>query len=318
MNGLNKQVNLIIKDRVLRYMVSKQPSVEGIVDYGEVFLDADIIEDGKLINREAFLKVLETLVKENKWKGKRLAFCVPDSFVTIREQLVPKELTKEEMRSYINMELEESIRLPFSNPVIDFVIVGEENNQSKILLFAYPKDRMADFVQLFDKVGMKPVVADLSALSIYRLYSHLDLSSQNEHLLSIQWGKDANVLTAFNFNKPIFTRYIKSSLNKSDWRWSEDESDIYWVGEADELEQVRNEQLVTIERFMDFYQYSVMDGNHQITKMLLSGDFPNLPLIKKEIEERYNLPVETMEKQLSGKIDFPSKYVDVLGLAIKK
>ncbi|MCT2537948.1 pilus assembly protein PilM [Aquibacillus koreensis] len=314
---MKKQVNLIIKDRVIRYMVSKSESVEGVMDYGEFYLDTDIIDDGKVANPERFALILEKLVRKKRWKGKQLAFCVPDAFVTIREQLVPKEFTKEEMKSYINMELEESIRLPFSDPVMDFVVIGEENNQSKILLFAYPKERMKEFIDTFIQVGLKPVIADLSSLSVYRLYFQLDLASTEEHLLSVQWGKDAIVLTAFNKNKPVFTRYIKSTLNKNGWKWRAEDNDLYWNGEVEELDQVKEEQLVTIERFMDFYQYSVMDGTNQITKIVLSGDFPELDNIKQEMEERFNLKVETMEQALKDKMKLPSRYLDVLGLAIK-
>ncbi len=305
-----------MKDRVLRYIVTSQPTIEGIIDYGEVIIEPGLLEDGKLVDGEAFQIVLEKLVKNKKWKNAPLSFCVPDSFVTIREQLVPKGLTKEETKSYINMELEESIRLPFSNPVIDFVIVSEEKDQSKILIFAYPKQKINEFLQIFEKVGLKPKVADLGSLSLYRLYYQFDLPNEKEDLLLVQWGKDATVLTAFSDNKPIFTRYIKSALSRSTWSWSDHEAELVWTGAEEDIEQAIADQLTTIERFMDFYQYSVMDGNDQITKILLSGDFPYMERIELLMKERFDIKIESMSR-LEEKLKHPAKYADVMGLAIK-
>lgn len=297
-------------------MVSTQPTIEGIVDYGEVVLEPGLIEDGKLVDAQAFQVQLEKLVKNKKWRKASLSFCVPDSSVTIREHLVPKGLAKEEIKAFIHMEIEESIRLPFSDPVVDFTIVGEENDQTKILLFAYPKKRIAELIQSFEKVGLKPKVADLSSLSLYRLYFQLDLAKQKEHLLLVQWGKDATVLTAFNYNKPIFTRYMKSTYNRNNWTWSDRESELIWSGDEEDIDQMIEDQMVSLERFMDFYQYSVMEGDEQINKVLLVGDFPYMPRVERVMQERIPVAIESF-KNMEEKLHHPSKFADVIGLVIK-
>ena len=45
---------------------------------------------------------------------------------------------------------------------------------------------------------------------------------------------------------------------------------------------------------MDFYRYSLHQGKRQVSKILLNGDHPLLPMIIKEIEERFDIPVETI------------------------
>ena len=57
-----KQVNLILKDHVLRYVVNNQPTLDGIIDAGELILEDEIIDDGKLINSKALQNILEPLV----------------------------------------------------------------------------------------------------------------------------------------------------------------------------------------------------------------------------------------------------------------
>ncbi|MBM7572022.1 pilus assembly protein PilM [Aquibacillus albus] len=310
-------MNLIIKDQVIRYVVSTGSSFDDVIDYGERFFQENIIEDGKIINEKAFNAVLDRLIRDKKWKNKPLYFCVPDAAISIREQMVPKGLTKDEIKQYIMMELDESIRLPFTNPAIDFEIIGEEDEQTKILLFAYPKERLESYVNLFVNLGLKPIVADISSLSIFRLYFTLDLPSAKEHLLSVQWDKDSIVLTAFNQNKPVFTRYIKSSLDAGGWTWDVQENELIWSDKKISLEAYEEEQLTKVERFMDFYQYSVMHGNDQITKVLLSGDYPYLERVKALLSERFTGSIEYMALY-EERFHAPGKYADVVGLAIKK
>ena len=314
--NFQKQVNLIINDRVIRYAVTKKSTLNKVVDYGEKFIDVNIIEDGKIINQKAFQSVLERLVRDKKWKRANLFFTVHDASVTIREQMVPKGLVKEEIKQYIFMELEENIRLPFTDPVLDFAIIGEEEEQTKILLFAYPKDRLQPYISAFEKVGLKPKVADFSALSIYRLYFELDMAQKKEHLLMVQWRIDAVVLTAFYQQKPIFTRYVKSTLNQEDWTWRANSNALDWTGEKADFDQNIDEQLVTIERFLDFYRYSVSNGEEQITKILLTGELPVLDAISERLQDQFNLPVVSM-RTLEQQKSLPAKYADVLGLVLK-
>ncbi|WP_053219021.1 type IV pilus biogenesis protein PilM [Virgibacillus senegalensis] len=312
-----KQVNLIIKDRAIRYMVNNQPTLSGIVDYGEVQLESGIIVDGKVSDLDGFTAALRMLVSNKKWKNRKTSFCVPDASVTIREHFVPKQLKKQEIKSYINMDLEDNLRLPFSNPVIDFVVIGEENEQVKILLFAYPKDRINEYLHAFKQAGLLPTVADLSSLSLHRLYHELGYAEEGEHLLLAQWGRDAAVLTAFNENKPVFTRQVKSILTQDAWEFSPEAEEVTWQGSEAELNESIDAQLTMLERFLDFYQYSVMDGEKQINKLLLCGDFPFLSKVENYLKENYKMSVLII-KELEEEIQVPAKFADVLGLSIKK
>ncbi len=316
-NQYKKQVNIIIYDRVIRYAVSTNSSNPKITSFGEKIIDADIIEDGKILKPAALQSVLTKLVREKKWKRKKLAFIVHDSSITVREQVVPKGLSKPEIKSYIMIELEDNIRLPFTNPVIDFEIIIEDEEQTKILLFAYPKDRLQPFIDSFEKVGLKPYVADFSAISIFRVYKELQMQQDQEHLLMVQWRIDGLVLTAFYQDKPIFTRYIKSRLNESEWTWTAQTNTLNWTGDEEDLNQDMEEHFTAIERFLDFYRYSVRNGDEQITKILFLTDSEQLKSMDHNLNGRFNIPVEMMD-QLEEMKKIPAKYADVVGLSLKK
>lgn len=306
-------VHIVISDQAIRYLVCGKNAQDGITDYGEVILDALIVEDGKIINRDQLTTIMKNLINEKKWKRRKLAFCVPDSFVTMRNEVVPKQLTKEEAKDFIKLELEGSIRLPFKKPVLDFEIIDKGEEKNDILLFAYPKERLEPFVTLFESLTLSPVVADISYLCAYRTYVALDLHKREEHLLMIQWNKADLVLSVFHKHKPKFNRHTHFNSTFQTWKKDAETNKLVWSQSEEALHEFIDEQLIMIERFMDFYQYSVMEGNAQITDLLIIGDFPDLSRLNNRLIERFELPLKSLD--LPEKL--PVQYATLYGLAIK-
>ncbi|GGM27307.1 hypothetical protein GCM10011351_11400 [Paraliobacillus quinghaiensis] len=309
MKLLNKdRINIAINDTMIQYLVTNKKNETVSKDHGEIPLEQGIVEDGKILDQQRLITIFKNIVKDKKWKNRNVAFCVPDSFVTMREESVPKQLNKDEVKKYIELELESSIRLPFKNPVIDFEVIKEEERTNKILLFAYPNERLQAYIEVFEQANLKLVVADLSFLSIYRTYYNMDLANRDEHLLMIQWSKTDLVLTVFHEQKPIFNRHIHLNNNDRD----------VMKGALDKHKLIHremiDEKLITIERFMDFYQYSIMSGEAQVSHLLLVGDFPNQLLINEILSSRFNLPIKT----ITLPNDLPQEYAAVNGLTLRK
>nr|WP_268748305.1 pilus assembly protein PilM [Gracilibacillus boraciitolerans] len=230
------------------------------LDYDEVVFDTKVIEEGKIIDRKKLAVTLKNIIEEKKWKGRNLYFIVPDSSVTMRSEQIPASLNKEEAKSYIKLQLEGSIRLPFKNPLIDYHITNKGEEKNDILLFAYPEDRLQPYFEIFTEVTLNPVVADLSFLSTYRVCSELGLSSEEQHLLMIQWNRYDLVLTVFHQNLPIFNRHINFHNMFENYISAENNEQILWKQPEDVRQPFIEDQLLTMERFMDFYQYSVRNG----------------------------------------------------------
>ncbi|SHN08522.1 type IV pilus biogenesis protein PilM [Gracilibacillus kekensis] len=306
-------VNVSITDQSIRYLVCPNHKNKREADYGEMVLDANIVEDGKIIDHKKLMTAFKKLVDEKRWKGRKLHFIVPDSFVTMRSEQIPASLTKEEAKSYIKLQLEGSIRLPFKNPLIDFHITKKGEQKNDILLFAYPEDRLQPFYELFTDVSLKPQVADLSFLSIYRIYAELDLSYDNQHLLMIQWNTSDLVLTVFHKGLPIFNRHINFANMFDNYITSDNNQKSIWYQNNDIVQNFIEDQFVTIERFMDFYQYSVMNGNAQITDIVLTGDVPVRENIHQQLLDRFELLIHPVPLPF----DLNEEYSKLYGLCIK-
>jgi type IV pilus assembly protein PilM len=300
--GLLKKgrVNMVITNRVLRYSVQKKESIQSIVEKGEFELPPDIMKDGTILNKPLLIDLLSKLIKKQKWKGKTLYFALPDDTVVIRQLQVPSVLSKEEALGYLLSQLGHSFHLPFTNPAISVDFLDVVNNERNILLYAYPKEKIDAFVEVFEEVGLKPMVADLTSLSVYRYYFN-KYRLDKANILHIQWNWDYLILTVFRNHKAIFTRNLKMNIREDDTALTEN----------DVLNLV-NEYRVEVNRIIDFYQYSISKGQAEIDMVLLSGDFPYLSTVTNILKDSLSIQLFTFSND-----NDEIHYADVLGLALK-
>ncbi|WP_068674673.1 type IV pilus biogenesis protein PilM [Oceanobacillus sp. Castelsardo] len=300
MSFLNKgRVNIAITNHVLRYAFHKSNTMNGLMEHGQIEIPQGTIQDGRLINKAVFTEVVNQLVHQHKWKRKNLFIAMPDDTVVIRQIQIPASLTKDEAKSYIYTQIGNQIYLPFSNPVIDIELLDTEEGKHHVLLYAYPKEKLTEYIDAFQNAGLNPTAADLTSLSIYRYY-YKNKSDDKKHVLLIHWNNDSLSLTIIQEHKAVFTRHIKVN-------------DISTDLEEESLMQYVNDYLIEINRIIDFYRYSITKGEYQINQLILSGDFLYLAKIKQLLFEMVEIPIENFERD-----ELKATYVDVLGLALKK
>lgn len=309
----SKQVYIIIQETVLRYIAGEPAGFHKGNTYGSLELPQGTIRQGILEDKDQLTKTVQKLVEENSWRGRDLLFTLPDQAVTLRQHQVPKQLKREEIKPFLYTELEHSIQLPFEDPVLDFEVLEEGEESNTILLVAYPGKRVEAYQQAFKEAGLQPIAADLASLTLYRLYIEQYKETSEDHLLLLQWNRSGLILTAFHQDMPLFIRQPQTSFgNLQDHM----EQDLFYQEEADRARAYLEEQLTEIERFMDFYRYSVMNGEAGITKLLVSGDYENLSDVMNELRQRLQIETVTFRQEMMDEL--PLAYADVLGLSMKK
>lgn len=70
--------------------------------------------------------------------------------------------------------MNQSIRMPFDNPVFQYTLIEETEetdviHDKRVLLLAYPGESINQYKEILKKVSLKPEVADVTALSLYRV-----------------------------------------------------------------------------------------------------------------------------------------------------
>ncbi len=291
------RVNMVITSRVIRYAYQKHTTTDSIVVHGEHELPAGTMQGGAIADAKTFQNLIKQLVQKYRWKRKKLAFCLVDDTVVIRDITIPTAMSKEEAMGYIRTQIGNSFYLPFDDPALAIDMLEGDKETTSVRLYAYPKDKIDSFKQAFTAAGLHPVIADLTSLSVYRYYFQTTQAA-SDHVMLVHWNKDALFLTAFQHQKAVFNRHMKMAAHEEMTQ--------------ETAESIISDYMVEINRIIDFYQYSITKGQARIDQLIVSGDFPYLSAAKSFLADSLTLPIyEFPEERLS------LKYVDLLGLGLK-
>lgn len=316
----NKRIaNLVFHDHVIRYIEIKPGKTPIVVKWGEKFIPEGIIHEGKILDKDTVVSILEECVSDWGIKKRQVSFTIPDPYVIIRKLQVPGDLTPDEIRGYLYLEIGTNIHLPFEDAAFDFDVLGKAGEKQEILLFASPETIVADYSEILMEAKLKPLAADISPLCLYRLFHRFDQVNRNDHYLLIQIDLQSVNVSIFHKDRPVFMRHIvqEGSLEQ----WNMERQPAVWKGTPEEFEYRLDSVFKELEHIMNFYRFSLTGGNEQITRVLLSGDCPFLPNFRKRFLDRYEMPVEMVLSEniqtQSGELLNPGHFL-ALGLALKE
>ncbi|WP_368646308.1 type IV pilus biogenesis protein PilM [Alkalibacterium putridalgicola] len=314
MLGKKPSLYMQFMEKSIRYIVMDSQN-KSLLEKNEIVFDSAIIQEGKVVNKQLLETRLEVLVKEKKWKKAPVSIMLPDDLVTIRNEEIPAQLNRAEVDEYLNLHINESIRLPFEDAKIDYELTNQTEDNQTVFLVAYPSEQISALKEILEKAKLKPVVADISSLSLYRLVNGDESISteSDDHLLLLQWNPTDYSMTVFNDDIPQFNRHTRSQRLADMWRLTET-GEYEWKGSEEAQEDIMDEQINMLERFLEFYQYTVMDGERSISHIVLSGYYPDLEHVKAALIDRLTLPIHT----LTLPDDIGPTDAALLGLTLKK
>ncbi|WP_243385544.1 type IV pilus biogenesis protein PilM [Bacillus kexueae] len=313
--------NLEIKDDVIRFVEVKQTNPIFVSHHGEYYLEPGIIEQGRIIDEEAFTSALSSCIQSWNLKRKDVRFLLPDASVVVRVVDVPIDVPNDEIVGHLYFELDQSIHLPFDSPIIDGTFLYETNETKKVLLVAAPEAVVNTIANKLKELRTNPVVADISPFSQYRLFHHYELTSQDEHYLLIQLNMQSITVSIFDDERPSFMQQFPIPYGEGIWNPMRSETghtlDFSTTNEFDIVSAVQD-IYIEIERILRFYQFSLHNGNQEITSILLTGDHPFLTTIQQEMRDRFSLPIITIPNEVILPTPLEPKWFNALGLAVRE
>lgn len=311
-----KKPNLYFEflDTRIRYMAI-DPQSQAIVAKAELPFETKIINEGKIINASLIQNRLQALIAEKKWKNARASVLLPDDSVVIREEIIPGQLTESEVKDYLNLHIGQSIRSPFKETSFHHEIVWQNETEQKVILMLYPTAIIRGFEDILTGANLDPLFADVSSLCLYRMIENNKVINlgENNHTLVFQWSPTHTTMMVFNQNLPRFVRNSRNPNFYDHWELTP-QGDWSMKEEHAALQDQMKETLDVLERFLEFYRYSVLNGENGITEIVLAGDFSYLEEFKESMENRFYLPIHNI-KQAD---EIESKYLPLYGLSMKQ
>jgi type IV pilus assembly protein PilM len=312
------KINLIIQDHVIRYIDMKDPDMLVVKASGERYLPEGVIQDGTIVDRESLFLILEECVADWGIKGRKVQFLIPDGKLVIRKQQIPVETLEDEIKGYLYMELGSSIHLPFEDPLFDYVLLHENETTREIILFAASEQMVTDYTSLLEGVKLKPVVADASCVALYRLLYLKQLVSPENHTLCLQFDIPAVQLSIFHQHKPQFFNHLKMENDMTGWNFKQHTNElqeIKWQGETGFVHGLIEDRLVEIERIINYYKFTINQGQQGITKIILTGEIPELAYIQERLQTMLDVPVALIDQ---SDHPLPVQFNVILGLGLKE
>jgi type IV pilus assembly protein PilM len=319
----NRIINLVINDHSIRFVELKQVKPPTGQRWSERLLPPGIIADGKIIDGDSLANILGECIEEWKIQRRQVRFIIPDSLVIIRKVSIPAEIQDDEIRGYLYLELGSSIHLPFEEPVFDIFPLSNNGKTKEIMLFAAPEKYVMEYSDILSDLKLNPIAADISPLTIYRLYDQLGKVKENEILFTAQYDLTSVNMCIFEGSTPYIMRSFPVNFEFNKWETKQSNVNISYkyMGEANDLAMELEDIFHEINKLMDFYRYSLYNGKKEVTNFLVSGDHPMLHLIFEKMKERYDLPVEILDigNETDGRAEkLPPKYYLPLGLGLKE
>ncbi|MGQ4665731.1 type IV pilus biogenesis protein PilM [Metabacillus halosaccharovorans] len=318
-------VNVYISNYSIQLLELKSVDPLVVHRFYEIYLPEGIVEDGRIKDADKLAMILEQCIQDWGIKRKQVRFITPDAFVSVRKVKVPVDLKDDEIKGYLYLEIGHNIHLPFEEPVFDFVPLQENEKDKEILLFAAPEAIINEYTELLHDLKLEASAADLSALSLYRLLFHQEHVSEKENTLLIEVKLDSMNLSIFEQLKPIFTRHLQLDGMLKNWSYKLDpETQFYYQYEVKEKELMLNhfrDTVKEIEKIINFYRFTLHQGDHQITQIILLGDNPYIDKFMEILQESVttiNVSQPQTKVYTHKNIAVPKKFHTVLGLALKE
>lgn len=280
--GNSNRVNMVVTKQSIRYAYRKSSMQDAEMECAEVMLPEGTMKQGAIHDMALFQETVSRIVKKNRWKRKKLAFCLVDDTVYMHEATIPGEVTAEEALAYIETQAGYGIDLPFEDPAIAVDVLHSTAKQTRVRVYAYPKPRIDAFREAFTAAGLVPIMADMTSLSVYRYYEQ-SVTKPWKHTLLVHWNRDGLYVTAFDRNKAAFNRHILLDMPNT----------VRFDNAADAIADA----VAEIGRTVDYYHESVIKGRARIEGLIVSGDFPYLYEVKRMLNEALDVPVYDFAKQ---------------------
>ncbi len=312
-------VSIEIKDYIVRALVAKGVDSSQWKGY-EWPLAQGIVEDSVIHDEMALFDVLKNNIA--KWAGKKqnARVFVPDTSVLLKSFEHPDDVALHELKGYAEMELGQSIHLPFQEPLID--VYDPNPNDGQAMLFAAPSEEVTKTVGLLLDAALEPQVADIRGLCNIRLLEHLQLIEDDKTYLIADWSINGVSISIFSYGQLEFVRYQSFDTDLSKWKPEEiaEFSYSYHLEAEDDYRIILTDQMLEIDRIMNFFKFSLHKGEKSVDDIIILGDNPLLSTIKEFLENNFMIPITMLNDSVIQKSfpQFSEKFASLIGLALKE
>jgi type IV pilus assembly protein PilM len=215
-------------------------------------------------------------------------------------------LTDDELSSSVRWQAKKHLPFESEETILDYQILGKDRKSKtmSVLLAAVTKTHLAEHRQLLEKVGIEPVIIDLSPLAVMNAFLATENMVEDKAVVVLDLGANKTILNMLSPGDLFFTREIPISghrlttevQHKLNITYQEAEK-IKRDGESnqkllDVLRKPLNQLVFEIRRSLTYFENRT--GRKGFHKMYLAGGSARLANLGPHLHENLGVPVEDL------------------------
>lgn len=262
------ELNISITDDVISF-VEKEPGIKEVESYGEIKLPRNVVKNGYIKDPEVVLEKLKTIMKSFKIKAKQLKWVINSQNVILREIEVDKaELESVSVQEYVKDQIGKTIHFPFKDPVFSYYIKEATDDTIIITLYVFDENLVQDYLDVFERIGMKKVKYDVTELSLYKLFYEKDegRSADDDELITMDApfmdDEDQELLSGLMF---VMVHETNISISIFDREYPV----MSIIEDVENPEQIFDTVEQYIGRISNYYRYNRNQGRQTINHVVI-------------------------------------------------
>ncbi len=294
--------------------------------FARIVLEPGIVKNGMILDKKKLAEKIKGVVSQAKIESNQVVLSLPESKVFIHIFQVPKGLKGKALKDAIAFEAPKIIPLEQENIYWDYQTISSlpKSAQKSVLYIATFKEIIDGYIEVLNKVGLKPVVFEIESIALGRaLLQEIKLKNS---LMIVDIGARTTNISIFNKNKEL--RW-SSSIAVAGGQFTKAISEKLKVS-LDQAEKIKRKQgLAETSKTVSILQKELQVIIQEIKKTLLyykekidevllvggSAQMPNLvSYFSLNIERKVSLGKSLITKQLRGNSIL---YNPVIGLALR-
>lgn len=285
----------------------------------EVATPEGTIIDGKIVNEEFIINVLERLIRENNIKAKDVIFTTNSSSIINRDILIPS-VAEDEMDTVVRYEIQQYLPINLDDYVIQFIILDEivdDNGMKlKINVTAFPERMALAYYDVINSLELNPYSLDVTYNAISKIANYGEYTLTDGQVIGgtvafVDMGATAIDVSIIKNGKLDFTRMLKIGGDNIDYALSErlnttqrlkdiiksKEADLLKFNEGNTqieiIKEVIDEILEELERIIQFYKNK---SKSDIDSIYIFGGVSSIKNIDIYLEEKLNIKVSKINE----------------------
>jgi len=280
-----------------------------LVNFGISKVLPDAIVEGEIIDREAVLDSIRTLIETKGFSTKDVVLGIAGRDVIIK-RITMDRMSEADTREQIKWEAEQYVPFDTNEVTLDFDVVNPNfgENQQEVILVAAKNELINNLTSLLKDLNLTPIIIDTTAFAIQHVYAHNYEVVPDEIVCLIHIGAGMTVINVVKGGSSLSARDVYYGVNAYISKLQKEVGFNYEdaanaakgtvpVGVSQDSIQGVFESFVSdlgthIERSLQFL--STVTGEEKVSRMYISGGGSSIPNLLDYLKRRFGIPIERL------------------------